>query len=122
MTSDELKKRIQEICVEAGTAKWKATHPYREKLGALFDEYRDDVFKISQRVSEHWEVEKVLAEDDPGNFNFNWRTYLQREGLAFFTCSCGSRKDSCPEDGDGNFSTFVFTPEGSVFRIVEKKQ
>lgn len=119
MTPDELKKKVQEICAEASTAKWKATHPFRDQLGALFDEYRDDIFKISQRVPEHWEVEKLLAEK--GDHDFDWRTYLRNEGLAFFTCSCGSREDSCSEDGDGNFSTFVFTPEGSVFRIVEKK-
>lgn len=41
--------------------------------------------------------------------------------LTNMTCSCGSRTDSCNEDGPGKFSTFFFTEEGMVFRRIEQK-
>lgn len=116
MTLDELKERIRQICAETSTEVWKVKVQGRDKLYALFQEYRDEVFKISKRQPEHWEVENALKGGSP-----DWHTYLRSEGLAFITCSCGSREDSCSEDGVGNFSTFVFMPDGEVFRQVEKK-
>lgn len=120
MTPEELKEKVRKICAEAATARWQATQPYRERLHALFEQHREEVFVMSQRLPEFWETEKILAQKD--EHNFDWRTYLQREGLAFFTCSCGSQEDSCSEDGARNFSRFIFTCDGSVFRSVERKQ
>lgn len=37
------------------------------------------------------------------------------------TCSCGSREDSCKEDGPGKFSTFFVTMDGAIFRRIEQK-
>jgi len=120
MTPEELKERVREICAEASKARWNAIQPFREKLHALFEQHREEVFKISQRLPERWEIEKTLAEKD--EHNFDWSAHLRNESLAFITCSCGSREDSCSEDGVGNFSKFIFTSDGSVFRSVEKKQ
>lgn len=71
---------------------------------------------MSQRLPEHWEVEREIKERDPDLY-----AYLRSERAMFITCSCGSREDSCSEDGDGNFSRFIFTADGSVFRSVEQK-
>lgn len=102
----------------------------REKLHELFAEYRGEVFEISKEVDEYgwhkypegyfakWgQFEGVISRSAPDMYS-----RLRQNAIAFFTCSCGSREDSCPEDGDGNFSTFIFMPDGEVFRQVEKKQ
>jgi len=117
MTLDELKIRIKEICAETLKSNSDiARNNASKKLGLLFHEYREAMFKISHRVQPHWHIEKDLKEHSPLTY-----ALLRTQSLAFITCSCGSREDSCPEDGNGNFSTFVFTREGDVFRIVEKK-
>ena len=109
MTLDELKIRIKEICAETLKSNSDiARNNASKKLGLLFHEYREAMFKISHRVQPHWHIEKDLKEHSP-------LTY------ALLRTQSGSREDSCPEDGNGNFSTFVFTREGDVFRIVEKK-
>lgn len=41
---------------------------------------------------------------------------------AFVSCSCGSREDSCMEDGPGMYSQFYITPFGDVFRQSKEKQ
>lgn len=41
---------------------------------------------------------------------------------AFVSCSCGSREDSCVEDGPGMYSQFYITPFGDVFRQSKEKQ
>jgi len=117
MTLDELRLQIQQICSDTMHEVYKAKRAGSERLYALFQDYRDDVFKVSQRVPEHWELEKDLKDQDAETYR-----YLRDNALAFFTCSCGSRQDSCAEDGVGNFSTFIFTQEGNVFRRVEKRQ
>jgi len=126
MTLDELKLQIEQICVETTRSvlhaeslerSWDIKREGSERLRALFEEYRDDVFRLSKRLPDHWQPERDLKEQEPATWHF-----LRDNALAFFTCSCGSRQDSCAEDGEGNFSTFIFTQEGSVFRRVEKKQ
>ncbi len=112
-----LEEQIQEICRDVTRQIDRVKAKGRERLLALFQAHRDQVFKISQQAPEHWELERSLKERSP-----KWHDYLRREGLAFITCSCGSREDSCAEDGEGNFSTFIFAADGSVFRRTEKKQ
>lgn len=40
----------------------------------------------------------------------------------FSSCSCGSREDSCSEDGIGNFSRFYGTTAGDLFRVKFEKE
>lgn len=134
MTLDELRLKLREICGEASHSVWPmmdevARKRAREKLEALFSEHREEVFEISHPVGQSWptypdgyfakwsQFEKEIRQNMPDVYST-----LQRNAIAFFTCSCGSREDSCAEDGDGNFSTFIFMPDGEVFRRVEKKQ
>lgn len=135
MTLDELRLRLQQICEEGAR---ETNEPYRPmerrrafaQLQELFAEHRGEVFEISKEVDEHgwrkypesyyvkWsQFEKEIRQNMP-----DMHSLLQRNAIAFFTCSCGSREDSCSEDGVGNFSTFIFMPDGEVFRRVEKKQ
>lgn len=135
MNYEELRKRIKAIC-EDGAEEMK--EPYKPmgsrrahaKLQELFAEHREEVFEISNELDEYgwrkypegyfakWsQFEKEIRTEMPDLYR-----ELQRNAVAFFTCSCGSREDSCAEDGDGNFSTFIFMPDGEVFRKVEKKQ
>ena len=151
MTLDELRAKIKEICNEAKLGPWELAYTsgsipvyalanekreeVRKQVEALFDQHRNQFFEIAGPVpaigeSERWtteqwsqwsawhnEREKNIRVGDPDLYRF-----LQCNAIAFFTCSCGSREDSCAEDGDGNFSRFIFTEDGSVFRSVEKKQ
>lgn len=145
MTLDELRLRIRQICEEAAPEQtWldydrERRNVAREKLGKLFEEHRNEVFDVSKRLSSDmsdWKRERTPEEREEDRHYFaNWSRFecelaknlpveygiIRRRSIAFFTCSCGSREDSCQEDGDGNFSTFIFTSDGSVFRHVEKK-
>lgn len=113
--------------------KRKAAH---DKIHSLFCQYRSQFFELAKvpvPSDDFWAswtpeqvevynrdcqaMEREIKDRDPELHRF-----LQRNALAFFTCSCGSREDSCAEDGEGNVSTFVFTADASIFRIVEKKQ
>ena|SRR3990167_2200239 len=103
MTLDELRIKLKLICDEATAdvppelmgSVWpqivrrEVREKAADKLGELFQSYRDDIFKISKRVPAHWELEKELADRDNVMYQF-----LRRNALAFFTCSCGSRVDS----------------------------
>ena len=116
MTLDELQALIKATCEETARNVYRAKREGSDKIYAIFQAHRDDIFKISQRLPEHWETEVFLKEQAPDTYSM-----LRSTGLAFITCSCGSREDSCAEDGDGNFSTFIFAPDGKVYRKVEKK-
>ena len=124
MTNEELRAKIKEIVDGYHKEKYASQLKHRDQLYALFDQHREQIFQVSERLPEHWEVEVELTKPEKCEWSdatWNWRDYLRQEGLAFITCSCGSREDSCSEDGEGNFSKFFFTPDGSVFRSVEKK-
>lgn len=116
MTFDELREKIKEICAENSIEVFHVKAKGRDQLYALLQEHRNEVFQMSQRLPEHWEVEKEIKEQDPELY-----AYLRSERAMFTTCSCGSREDSCTEDEEGNFSRFIFTEDGRVFRSVEKK-
>lgn len=143
MTLDELRIRIRQICEEAASEQtWlrydkEKRDIARKKLDQLFSEHRSEVFELANRVPSNWSADMSEEERETWNDYFRkWSLFekeiaeglpveyhmIRRRAIAFFTCSCGSRVDSCPEDGDGNFSTFVFMPEGDIFRIMEKKQ
>lgn len=150
MTLDELQAAIKEICDEAqrgpqeiaytsGVSVWSLPEEKRktahDKIHALFRQYRSQFFdlaKVPTPPDDFWPpwtpkqvevydknclgMERDIKDRDPELHRF-----LQRNALAFFTCSCGSREESCAEDGEGNVSTFVFTADASIFRIAEKK-
>lgn len=152
MTLDELRAAVKAICDDAvksdpSDSRYSQEHiqlwglpdekrkAAREKVQALFREYRSQFFqiaKVPEPVGDWWDpwtseqmevynrhckgMEKEIKDLDPGLHRF-----LQTKAIAFFTCSCGSREDSCSEDVDGNFSRFIFTVDGNVFRSVEKK-
>jgi len=147
MTLDELRVEIRIICAEAAEPIPGCSFTYglpkerrdvaHDKIHALFRRYRQQFFQIANvpepSNDEYWKtpwtpeqheayrkgwdgVEKNIKDHDRATYDF-----MRSKAIAFFTCSCGSREDSCHEDGNGNVSTFVFMPEGDVFRIVEKK-
>ena len=143
MTLDELRLRIRQICEDAAPEQtWldydsERSKIAREKLGHLLEEHRDEVFDVAKRLAGDWSIERTPEErEEVRSYFAKWSQFekqiaeglpqeygmIRRRAIAFFTCSCGSRVDSCQEDGDGNFSTFIFTSDGSVFRHVEKKQ
>jgi len=116
MELDALRIEIEKICKDTVISDPAKVHDAQARLEVLFSNHRSEVFEISNRRDDWTKFEKEIAEGLPKEYRM-----MQRQGIAFITCSCGSREDSCPEDGNGNFSTFVFTHEGEVFRIVEKK-
>ena len=116
MTYEELREKIKTICATNPPKSFWDKGKARDELYALLEQHRNEVFQMSQRLPPHWETEWEIKERDPELYS-----YLRSERAMFITCSCGSREDSCSEDGEGNFSRFIFTPEGSVFRSVESK-
>jgi len=151
MTLDELQAAIKEICEEAKRGPWEPAYVSasiqvwglprekrdiaHDKIHALFGQYRSKFFELAKVPAPSddfwapWTPEQVEVynkncrglERDIKDCDPEMHHFLQRNALAFFTCSCGSRDDSCDEDGEGNVSTFVFTADASIFRIVEKK-
>jgi len=129
MKLDELRERIKKICEEGRDRDWRVRDPnIKSKLILLFEEHREEVFELSKPADHYYAsypadfypkwtaFEREISENLPDLYHS-----LRSNAIAFFTCSCGSREDSCPEDGEGNFSTFAFMPDGDVFRITEKK-
>ena len=88
-----IKKEIKKYLREC-----KTDEEFECKLADLFSLSRNQFFEASSLVKEY-----------PHSY------------LACMTCSCGSRSDSCAEDGDGNYSRFFVDRKANIFRVVEIK-
>jgi hypothetical protein len=53
---------------------------------------------------------------------WNSTIYNNPRGLAFMSCSCGGRDDSCQEDGEGIYSQFYVTEVGEAYRVKVQKE
>ena len=115
---ENLKISLRQMCQGAvdGTVS-------QDELLEFFQAYRDEFFKIAKTHPPHWAIEKEIKTTMPEVYRQMRCSSpdFSRGPIAFYSCSCGGREESCEEDGDGNFSWFYFMPDGSVFRQVVSK-
>jgi len=74
----------------------------RIKSGIVSDEDLVDFFDENRKV---FMAESSLVETS------------SPRAISFITCSCGSREDSCEEDGNGTYSQFFLTLNGDIERV-----
>lgn len=88
-----LKKEIEKILAETNS-----DVEFENRVVKLFELNREQFFKAAAQIK-----------TDPDNY------------ALMLSCSCGSREDSCEEDGEGNYSKFFIDRNANIFRMVQMK-
>lgn len=94
----------------------------RQLVGGLYETYKPEDLDLSTKIISTGPTYNPDAVEVGPQKPWNSSIYNNPRGLAFMTCSCGGRDDSCQEDGEGIYSQFYVTEVGEAYRVKVQKE